>query len=144
MPEVKICGKCKRSRFIEHFRPRQDEWPGRRSTCIDCERIVYRARYAAGVYKKGVSKRKTPFAAFKIAAKNAAREAMRHGVLFRKPCDDCGNVKSEAHHPDYSKPLEVDWLCRRCHMKRHRLPTFTPLQEKDVIDALIEKKRGEG
>ena len=29
-------------------------------------------------------------------------------------------VRSEAHHRDYSKPLEVEWLCRPCHDDEHR------------------------
>jgi hypothetical protein len=31
----------------------------------------------------------------------------------------CGK-KGEAHHPDYSKPLEVIWLCRPHHSELHR------------------------
>lgn len=36
-------------------------------------------------------------------------------------CAHCG-VKDDlcGHHPDYSKPLEVIWLCRRCHINEHR------------------------
>jgi hypothetical protein len=45
--------------------------------------------------------------------------ALRHGKLIRQPCA-CGNPKSEAHHEDYSKPLEVVWLCRRCHIDLHK------------------------
>lgn len=40
---------------------------------------------------------------------------------IRKPlnCEDCGlRFPLEAHHKDYSKPLDVEWLCHRCHNKR--------------------------
>ncbi|WP_216651623.1 hypothetical protein [Roseivivax sp. THAF30] len=48
--------------------------------------------------------------------------ALRLGVLTRSPCEVCGSEKSEAHHDDYSSPLEVTWLCRRHHRARHRNP----------------------
>ncbi len=36
-------------------------------------------------------------------------------------CSDCGavDVVIHGHHEDYSKPLEVIWLCVSCHMKLH-------------------------
>jgi hypothetical protein len=35
-------------------------------------------------------------------------------------CEQCGRVgKVDAHHPDYARPLEVMWLCRRCHFRLH-------------------------
>ena len=40
---------------------------------------------------------------------------VRSGKLIRKPCEVCGEVRSQAHHTDYSKPLDVQWLCFRCH-----------------------------
>lgn len=47
--------------------------------------------------------------------------AIRNGSLVKKPCEDCGAKKSEAHHDDYSKPLCVRWLCDACHVKFHTL-----------------------
>jgi hypothetical protein len=49
--------------------------------------------------------------------------AIRGGKLVRGLCEvndqSCGG-RVEAHHDDYSKPLEVRWLCRKHHAKHHR------------------------
>jgi Helix-turn-helix domain len=48
--------------------------------------------------------------------------AIRTGYLIREPCTLCGEPNSEAHHPDYSEPLRVIWLCGRHHkLHHHRL-----------------------
>jgi hypothetical protein len=46
--------------------------------------------------------------------------AKRHGLLVPQPCERCGNPKVHAHHEDYSKPLEVTWLCHKHHFMRHK------------------------
>lgn len=51
----------------------------------------------------------------KIRATNAIRYAVRNKKLIPKPCEVCGTRKSEAHHEDYSKPLEIIWLCSYHH-----------------------------
>ena len=48
------------------------------------------------------------------------RWALRSGKLVPFPCEVCGE-KAEGHHPDYSKPLLVIWLCKRHHREAHRL-----------------------
>lgn len=39
-----------------------------------------------------------------------------------KICPKCkeSSKKVEAHHEDYSKPLEIKWLCRGCHASLHQ------------------------
>lgn len=54
-------------------------------------------------------------------AHEAVRRAILRGELVRQPCEDCGaTVTVDAHHDDYSRPLEVTWLCRLHHVRRHR------------------------
>ena len=47
--------------------------------------------------------------------------ALRQGTLQRPArCQDCDRrVPLVAHHDDYSKPLEIRWLCRSCHRSWH-------------------------
>lgn len=52
-------------------------------------------------------------------ARNAIYRAVKNGVIKRpKECDICcaaGPIT--AHHDDYSKRMEVEWLCNPCHKK---------------------------
>ena len=49
----------------------------------------------------------------------AFNNALRAGKLVAPfSCAKCGSVdRLDGHHPDYSKPLEVVWLCRPCHVE---------------------------
>lgn len=55
----------------------------------------------------------------KQRARLAIKEALKHGRIKKLNCF-CGSEASEAHHTDYTKPLEVMWLCRTHHADRHR------------------------
>jgi len=46
--------------------------------------------------------------------------AIRDKKLFPQPCERCGCIETNAHHEDYSKPLEVMWLCDKHHGERHK------------------------
>lgn len=43
----------------------------------------------------------------------------RRGRLSPEVCQVCGDERSQMHHEDYDKPLDVTWLCRPCHMDLH-------------------------
>lgn len=57
----------------------------------------------------------------KIKARSALDYAVRSGRVVRPDrCEACGGVGPvEGHHPDYALPLDVVWLCRRCHVDLH-------------------------
>lgn len=48
----------------------------------------------------------------------AVNNALRDGRLTRQPCEVCG-ARAQGHHDDYSKPLEVRWLCSTHHAAHH-------------------------
>jgi hypothetical protein len=52
-------------------------------------------------------------------ARSAVYRAISNGTLQRPDrCEWCStSCKPEAAHRDYSKPLEVVWLCKPCHSK---------------------------
>ena len=56
-----------------------------------------------------------------LNARNLVYKHIRRGKMFRgTKCEICNcEGKIEAHHDDYSKPLNVRWLCRTCHKKEH-------------------------
>lgn len=63
-------------------------------------------------------------------AKRATSRAIQSGAIVRPNlCEQCGHSPEpnragkptiHAHHHDYSKPLEVRWLCALCHAREHR------------------------
>lgn len=65
------------------------------------------------------------------AARVAVGNALRDGRLTRQPCEVCGHEKAQAHHDDYSKPLDVRWLCTTHHAEwhRHNTPKCPPQEQ---------------
>lgn len=55
----------------------------------------------------------------KYEARKQATSAVKTGRIIRKPCEVCGATNSHGHHDDYSKPLELMWLCPKHHFARH-------------------------
>lgn len=55
------------------------------------------------------------------SARKTYADALRKGVIKRPDkCELCGAYgKIHGHHPDYSEPLRVFWVCPACHRSIH-------------------------
>lgn len=52
----------------------------------------------------------------KAICRSYANVYQKRGKLIPKPCEVCGRKSPiEKHHEDYSKPLQVRWLCPEHH-----------------------------
>jgi len=104
------CKACSRSDSMQNRRKRMDY-------CRDYDRMRSRrpdriARLRESVRRQRVEEPQ------KYKARTAAGNALRDGRIHKEPCYFCGATTDiEMHHPDYSQPLRVYWLCRLCHRK---------------------------
>lgn len=142
---MKACRKCGNPRRLTSFYKHPGMPGGRVNICKFCARAAAKLRRNDDVRAKDRERGKTPerrrrVAIYqathpettnrvkrqwrqrnpeKVAAHAAVRRAIQVGTLIKKPCRVCGEAKSNAHHADYSKPLNVDWLCSAHHAAEH-------------------------
>lgn len=62
----------------------------------------------------------------RIKANRLLNQAVKLGTIIKQSCETCGSPKAVAHHSDYTRPLDVLWLCDLHHKQWHR--------ENQVID----------
>ncbi len=69
-------------------------------------------------------------------------------MLEPQPCEVCGStVRVVAHHDDYSKPLEIRWLCRSHHgllhaeLSRQGTPITATDKEKQRAHAKVQQAK---
>lgn len=67
--------------------------------------------------------RKDPLLAQRHRARRKLRYEVYAGRIERKPCEVCGSSPADGHHDDYSKPLDVRWLCKKHHDDWHAMNT---------------------
>jgi hypothetical protein len=56
----------------------------------------------------------------KSNARSYLHSYIKRNKVQKSFCFKCDAPIAEAHHNDYSKPLEIVWLCRKCHLEHHR------------------------
>lgn len=87
----------------------------------------------------------------KMSSRIETARARRNGELVNpNVCSKCGATENiEAHHEDYSKPLDVTWLCHNCHVaktnenkRKTKVKTDIELIKEEIamLEALLEFK----
>lgn len=131
---MKTCTQCKIEKSSAEFSKDSTHKDDLRIQCKSC-RAIYeqtpqrreaRLRYIGGQQGRETDRRyrqrcrqSNPG---KKKAHNIVSGAIRRGKLRRSVfCEVCGlPAETEGHHADYSKPLEINWLCRKCHKKTYK------------------------
>lgn len=152
MTNKATCKKCLETKQHSEFKRNWRVEGGIYPVCKACESKRRKAFYMANRERLAADAkeyRKTPAgkAAHKKAVYNYADKvdragtkvgsAIRRGDLIKPDeCSVCGSKppsgEIHAHHDDYSKPLDVRWVCRACHMAIHN---------KSFVESNTEKEK---
>lgn len=136
----KTCFKCGEEKPLDEFYRHPQMGDGHLNKCKDCtkkdvrhhrldnpekvraydrarSRLPHRVSQRRELYEREWDRHPD-----RMKARNAVSNAVRDGKLEKRPCAFCEATEGlEAHHHDYTKPLEVTWLCRPCHRRFHAL-----------------------
>ena len=136
---VKTCIHCGKVKGLGEFYAHPRMADGHLNACKECVKAAAKSRRvgdggdAIRAYDRGRSKLPHRIQKNKVigarwrsdhpdrrAAQVALNNAVRDGRVEKLPCFVCG-TKAEAHHPDYSAPLSVVWLCSSHHKQTHAM-----------------------
>jgi len=136
---MKECFNCKKIKKFSEFYKDLSEEDGYHIWCKDCKKEYDKKRYMekrkflleqAKVYRHTeagkAQSRRTHMEQFKkypekFKTRYVSKELVRKGIMAQLACEACGNFISQAHHPDYSNPYLVVWLCKDHHWEIHKL-----------------------
>lgn len=139
--ERKHCPRCNKTMPLGDFYRLRKAADGHQGYCKGCHKgAVKEWQHANPVRRaenKKLSRQRNPETKLeatrrerdrhpeKYRARTALGHAVERGQIIKPECcQDCGNeIDSRllhGHHKDYSKPLEVEWLCHGCHESVHR------------------------
>lgn len=133
---MKVCSKCNQEKSLTEFYKHPHNRDGLSGQCKKCKNIytsnyikTHRVQFNISCAKwkrkqsieyhtkiKRTHRKNNPL---KYKARTMITNLLVTGKLKKQPCEECGSNKSQAHHDDYSKPLEIKWLCRNHHLQIH-------------------------
>ncbi len=131
---MKRCFKCGNTKTLDEFYAHPQMKDGHLNKCKECTKQDVVSNYADKREQYHTYERERNQMLFrrlalreghrrhnlrnpdKYRARSAVGRALRDGVLTRQACAFCGSTENvQAHHDDYSKPLDVVWSCFKCH-----------------------------
>lgn len=133
---MKECFKCHRVLPLDEFYKHSQMGDGHLNKCKECTRKDVRGNYCAKreqyseyerernqdeqrrAKKLEYQRRRRHKYPEKNRARDMVHDALQSGSLQKQSCEFCGNPESQAHHHDYSKPLDVVWVCFKCHREK--------------------------
>jgi hypothetical protein len=95
--DAKVCKKCRVQSGSNN-----SNWRGGISTNNYHYRLIQKQRYPE-----------------KCKARQLVKNAIKSGKILRGKCVICNSENAEAHHEDYTKPLEIIWVCKTHHKEFH-------------------------
>lgn len=139
-PRIKFCPRCKTHRSTQDFPKNRTLDDGLSCWCKCCHKAanalrrgnpeylakyrLYQRRWYQTEPGRASRRRRAALERLrhpdKMIARRAVGRALEKNLLVRQPCF-CGDSKTEGHHEDYSKPLEVVWLCKKHHEEKKRI-----------------------
>ena len=144
---MKTCFKCLKEKDPSEFYNHTQMADGKLGKCKDCCKQDVQKNYADkreqyAEYERGRSQqpeRKAKATEYqrkrraanplKYKATMLVNNAVRDGRLIVLPCEVCFNTHDlQAHHDDYTKPLDVRWLCRKHHLEEHNKVAYKEIE----------------
>ena len=136
---MKTCFKCNEVKPVDEFYRHPQMGDGRLGKCKECtkvdvhanrrKRLDYYRQYDTIRFQRNAARRERQairMRAYRKAnpliakAHAGVARATRTEKLNRQPCERCSRTDHvHGHHEDYSRPLDVMWLCPPCHAERH-------------------------
>ena len=142
---MKRCFKCGIEKDIAEFYRHPRMADGHLGKCKECTKRDVAAHYRDALekiiayerarqqteHRRAKQRQYGRARARRSPEKNRARlitkRAVLRGLIARLPCAVCGQTGAvEAHHTDYSKPLDVVWLCHSHHKQVHGCNSWPP------------------
>jgi len=126
---MKLCSRCKEMKSEDEFYSKWDAPDGLYPYCKECAKAAAKKWSRDNPEKRKIirdrNRKSTPWQFDKYKSENQGKIKCRDtvnqlidkGELIRKDCEICGKKRADAHHSDYSKPLQIKWLCHEHHMQ---------------------------